>query len=74
MKGKQKYSHSVITFFCKSTQNALHFLYYTGKCHLHNDGVNINLAVGVSYEMSCEVALESNLHESTRQHLMVMKS
>lgn len=74
MKGKQKYSHSVITFFCKSTQNALHFLFYTCKCHLHTDGVNINLAVGVSYEMSCEVALESNLHESTRQHLMVMKS
>lgn len=51
MKGKQKYSHSVITFFCKSTQNALHFLFYTRKCHLHTDGVNINLAVVVSYEM-----------------------
>ena len=51
MKGKQKYLHSVIMFFCKSTQNALYFLFYTCKCHLHTDGVNIKLAVVVSYEM-----------------------
>ena len=49
MKGKQKYWHNVITFFCKSTQNTLYFPFYMHKCHLHTDGANIKPTV-VSYD------------------------
>ena len=69
MKGKQKYLHSVIMFFCKSTQNALYFLFYTRKCHLHTDGVNIKLAVVVSYEMVLWKRRLSHIYTSPRDNI-----